>query len=56
MCHAERKTCFVVLRACIHVRVRGVDIALIFYSVTCDRGSLIFIHWGSTAVCAGASC
>lgn len=45
-----------VSRACIHVRVRGVDIALIFYPVTCDGGSLIFINWGSTAVCAGASC
>jgi hypothetical protein len=44
------------LRACIYVRVRGVDIALIFYSVTCDGGSLIFIQWGSMAVCAGASC
>jgi hypothetical protein len=29
---------------------------LIFYPVTCDGGSLIFIQWGSTAVFEGASC
>ena len=39
------------------MRVRGADIALIFYSVTCDGGGFINIHTlGSMAVCAGAIC
>ena len=44
--------------ACIHVRVTGFGMALIFYSVTCDGVSLIFIHLGGgrTAVWADASC
>lgn len=54
--HRENNMFCGVLRAFIHLRVSGVDIALIFYSVTCDGGSLIFIRWGSMAVCAGASC
>jgi hypothetical protein len=42
-----------VLRAYIHVRVSGVDITLIFYSVTCDGGSLIFIRWGEYGCVCG---
>jgi hypothetical protein len=41
--HRENNMFCRVLGGCIHVRVRGVDMALIFYSVTCD-GGYINIH------------